>query len=144
MWLTSDQASDLPMPADCRLIADLTVNLSLSESIHAWSIWRGYFFAVIDQCSLGDTVILVLFLCTVAGSPLPDVGELAASIRRFSKSFSGGWFAGAREGIFKSMRRSSIFRDRRWQSVLMVGGAAFSRSQCMAYSILLVPLLHIV
>jgi hypothetical protein len=70
MWLTSDQASDLPMPADCRLIADLTVNLSLSESIHAWSIWRGYFFAVIDQCSLGDTVILVLFLCTVAGSPL--------------------------------------------------------------------------
>jgi hypothetical protein len=70
MWLTANQTSDLPMPANCRLIADLTVGFSLSDSIRAWSIWRGYFLALIDQYSPGDPIIIVIFLSTVAFSPL--------------------------------------------------------------------------
>lgn len=66
----SRQASNTSILDDCRLITDLTANLSLSDRIRAWSIWRGYFLALIDQYSTGDLLPLVVFLIfTVLYSP---------------------------------------------------------------------------
>lgn len=56
------------MPVDCLRVFKLSSALSAEDEIKAWSIWRGYFFAMINQYSCDDFIFvstLLAFDCSL-------------------------------------------------------------------------------
>ena len=56
------QVAHIALSPDCQSVFNLSSTLSLEGEIRAWSIWRGYFLAMVDQYSIDDFIFVSTLL----------------------------------------------------------------------------------
>jgi hypothetical protein len=89
------QALNLDMPAECLQVFALSWALSPGAEIRAWSIWRGYFFAMINQYSIDNFIFVSTLLAFVWSLYIlwpafcGKAGFRYSSRRRYDGYFSG-------------------------------------------------------
>ncbi|KAK4540168.1 hypothetical protein LTR36_009754 [Oleoguttula mirabilis] len=71
--LICPQDSTLELPADCVRVLKLSSTLSIEGEIRAWSIWRGYFFAMINQYSIDDFIFVSTLLAFAWSLYVPEL-----------------------------------------------------------------------